>query len=65
MRWKGSQGGTDPIDRGVPDGVAVLDTHGQLIGWDEAAAHAYLAERGQRSARCDDDCAAHGHVEGW
>ena len=27
---------------GVPDAVAILDAAGNLIGWDETAAHAYL-----------------------
>ena len=39
----------------VPDALAVLDDAGGLIGWNESAAHAYLAEHGL-SSPCDAEC---------
>lgn len=48
----------------VPDGVAVHDDAGELIGWDESAVCAYLAEHGLPS-RCDDDCMARDHIDYW
>lgn len=62
MRWKQAPEVTAQADAGVPDAIAMHDADGQLVGWDESAAHAYLAERGLPSP-CDDDCAARGHIE--
>lgn len=31
---------------GVPDAVAILDDAGNVIGWDDAAANAYLTDHG-------------------
>jgi PAS domain-containing protein len=64
MRWKQVSDDSAPIEGGVPDALAVFNPDGELIGWDESAAHIY----GWESAlpgRCDGDCAARGHVEAW
>jgi len=47
---------------GVPDAIAVLDTGGNLVGWDESAVHAYEAFNGM-STPCDAACAADGHID--
>lgn len=66
MRWKHATEASGPLDGalGVPDAIAINDADGQLVGWDESAAHAYLAECGLPSP-CDDDCAARGHIDLW
>jgi hypothetical protein len=64
MRWKQAPEDTAPADGGVPDALAVFDADGALIGWDESAVHAYLAQWGLPSG-CDDDCAARGHIGPW
>jgi hypothetical protein len=65
VRWKPAPEDAAPTGAGVPDALAVVDAEGALIGWDESAAHAYLAERGPWPSRCDDDCAARGHIDRW
>lgn len=60
MRWKQVPEAPGATDAGVPDAVAVHDTAGELVGWDESAVHAYFAERGQP---CDCECAARGHTQ--
>lgn len=65
MRWLHDADEDDaPTDPWVPDALAVFNDDGELIGWDESAEHAYLAERGEPGG-CGDDCAARGHVELW
>jgi hypothetical protein len=54
----------EPAEPAVPDAVAVHDDAGELVGWDESAAHAYLVANDLPS-RCDDACAARNHVEPW
>ncbi|MBN3458793.1 hypothetical protein JNN96_32675 [Mycobacterium sp. DSM 3803] len=48
----------------VPDAVAVFDEAGELVGWDESAAHAFLAACGLPSD-CDAECATRGHIDLW
>ncbi|MGE3844114.1 MAG: hypothetical protein AB7I50_21285 [Vicinamibacterales bacterium] len=67
MRWKSQRrcGPTSSeVAAAIPDAVAVRDEAGELVGWDETAAHAYLAELGLPSP-CDDDCVGRGHVDAW
>ena len=45
---------------GIPDALAVLDAHGDLVGWDESDCCAYLAARGMP---CGAECQARRHVE--
>ena len=45
----------------TPDALAVNDGDGNLIGWDESAAHEYIKSVGLPSD-CDDGCANRGHV---
>lgn len=46
---------------GVPDGLAVLDGAGGIIGWDETAAHEYEQRHGM-TTECDGACVARGHI---
>lgn len=39
----------------TPDSPAVFNTDGELIGFDESEAHAYLLRVGL-PAKCDDEC---------
>lgn len=47
------------IAAGVPDALAVLDARGDVVGWDESAACAYLAACG---LPCGADCQARDHI---
>lgn len=47
----------------VPDALAVLDGDGNLIGWDESEAHAYLRVHSMAS-ECDAECVDRGCVMG-
>ncbi len=44
----------------VPDAIAVNDARGNLIGFDESAAHEY--EAAQLGEVCGDECRAAGHL---
>ena len=65
MRWKPAPEDAAQADAGLPDALAMFNAEGELIGWDESAAHAYIAERGQQPTHCNDACAARGHVDPW
>ncbi|MGY4648410.1 hypothetical protein [Mycobacterium sp. URHB0021] len=57
----------DPIELAgaVPDAVAIVDEEtGELVGWDETAAHEYLEAHGLPSP-CDAECRALWHVTPW
>ncbi len=53
----------DPIAVAMrtPDAVAVTGADGRLTGWEESAAHDYLAEHGLPSD-CDAACVGRQHV---
>lgn len=48
----------------VPDAVAVFDDAGELVGWDESAAHTFLDACGLPSL-CDAECVTRRHVDLW
>lgn len=62
-QWKRDQT-RDEIElaAGTPDALAVLDTEGNLVGWDESNVHAYEAANGMTTP-CDAACAAAGHID--
>lgn len=60
MRWKQTPAAISTDDLGVPDALAVRNSDGELIGWDNSPVCTFYAERDEP---CDDECAARGHIE--